>query len=45
MKKRLLASFLALCLVLTLLPAAALADEGSPVEWSELTEGAKEQVI
>ena len=42
MKKRLLASFLALCLVLTLLPAAALADEGSPVEWSELTEAAKD---
>ena len=42
MKKRLLASFLALCLVLTLLPAAALADEGSPVEWSELTAAAKD---
>ena len=42
MKKRLLASFLALCLVLTLLPAAALADEGSQVERSELTEATKD---
>ena len=42
MKKRLLASFLAMCLVLTLLPAAALADEGSQVERSELTEATKD---